>query len=101
MSQTIVSSPQGPISPQPCVFPPFIRKLSDFLYGTLQELNDDIEVGKSTIGDFLAAWEPTGRLLADIVPLISRMGESQARDLLRRIAFVPSSIEFHAQRAGE
>jgi len=84
----------------PNVFPSFIRELRAFLDGPLQNLNDNIEVDKSSVSDFLAAWEPAGKQMRNVIPLISQMGEMQARDLLRRLAFVGSSIEFHVQRGG-
>lgn len=84
----------------PKSFPLFMRRLGAFLDGPLQWLNDAIEAGKSTLDDFLLAWEAYGRLMCRVAPLAPQMGERQARDLLRKLVFVPSSIEFHAQRAG-
>jgi hypothetical protein len=85
----------------PNVFPVFVRELRTFLDGPLQQLNDGIEAGKTTIGDFLATWAAAGKQMLKVIPLIPHMGERQGRELLRRLAFVASSIEFHVQRAGD
>src|SRR5690348_16862826 len=86
---------------QPNVFPSFMRALGAFLRGPLQSLNDRIEAGTAKIADFLGAWEPAGNLMRRIVPLIPHMGERQGRDVLAQLAFVPTSIEYHAQRSGQ
>jgi hypothetical protein len=106
MANAALSSSQGlntqPESVQgPNAFPVFIRELRTFLDGPLQKLNDGIEAGKATIGDFLATWAPAGKQMLKVIALIPHMGEPQGRELLRRLAFVASSIEYHVQREGD
>jgi len=106
MANVVLSSSQGLNTPieavqQPNPFPSFMRKLCAFLDGPMQNLNDAIEAGRSTVGDFLRAWAPIGKLLPSIMPLIPHMGQRQGRDVLRRLAFVPASIEYHSQCKGE
>jgi hypothetical protein len=85
----------------PCAYPAFERELSTFLHGPLQNLNEDIESGKARTSDFLNAWTPTSELLQAAHPFIYEMGQPQARELLRRLGFVVSSLEYHLRRNGE
>jgi hypothetical protein len=81
-------------------YPRLRVELQRFLSGPLQSHNDAIEAGKATIGNFLGDWAPVGSLMRKVIPLMTHMGQVQARELLGGLGFVASSNEFHTQRQG-
>ena len=82
-------------------FDQFERGLYRFVYGQLQNINTEIDQGRKTPIDFLMEWEKVQPGLEPAIQRFMEMGEEQAREMLTRLAFVPTSFEHHLQRRGE
>jgi hypothetical protein len=78
----------------------FIASLDRFVHGPLQALNDSIESGDKDLDGLLHDWLPIESQVRKCISKFEMLDIASARTLLTNLAFVPSSFEFHAQRAG-